>query len=148
MAGELTGGFMAFLHGMITGPRRAGHLRARYLQNSLRRKAGPLGVIAGLTGESRMHYGGRREERHDRGTLLADRLDRIALVIKLRAIKLARCGGCKQKRMGPGALEHRGARHLRLCEGFLVHTSTVSESDSAWPLRSSPVNVFEFSKAQ
>jgi hypothetical protein len=25
--------------------------------------------------------------------------------------------------MGPGALEHRGARHLRCCEGFLVHTS-------------------------
>jgi hypothetical protein len=68
--------------------------------------------------------------------------------IKLRAIKLARCCGCKQKRMGPGALEHRGAPHLRLCEGFLVHTSNVSGSDSAWPLRSSPVNVFEFSKAQ
>jgi len=48
-----------------------------------------------------------------------------------------------QKRMGPGALEHRGAQHLRLCEGFLVHTSTISGSDSAWPLRSSPVNVFQ-----
>jgi hypothetical protein len=68
--------------------------------------------------------------------------------IKLRAIKLAGCCGCKQKRMGPGALEHRGARHLRLCEGFLVHTSNVSGSVTAWPLRSSPVNVFEFSKAQ
>jgi len=33
-----------------------------------------------------------------------------------------------QKRVGPGALEHRGARHLRLCEGFLVHTSAISES--------------------
>jgi len=50
--------------------------------------------------------------------------------------------------MGPGALEHRGAQHLRLCEGFLVHTSTVSGSDSAWPLRSSPANVFKLSKTQ
>jgi len=53
-----------------------------------------------------------------------------------------------QKRMGPGALEHRGAQHLRLCEGFLVHTSAISGSDSAWPLRSSPVNVFKLSNTQ
>jgi hypothetical protein len=33
-----------------------------------------------------------------------------------------------QKRMGPGALEHRGALHLRFSEGFLVQTSMVSGS--------------------
>jgi hypothetical protein len=31
-------------------------------------------------------------------------------------------------------------------EGFLVDTSMISGSDSAWPLRSSPVHMFELSK--
>ena len=31
-------------------------------------------------------------------------------------------------------------------EGFLVDTSMVSGSGSAWPLRSSPVHMFELSK--
>ena len=33
-------------------------------------------------------------------------------------------------------------------EGFLVDTSMVSGSGSAWPLRSSPADMFELSKAQ
>jgi hypothetical protein len=33
-----------------------------------------------------------------------------------------------------------------LGEGFLVDTSMISGSGSAWPLRSSPVHMFELSK--
>jgi len=48
--------------------------------------------------------------------------------------------------MGPGAFKQRGALHLRFSEGFLVDTSVVSGSGSAWPLRSSPADMFELSK--
>ena len=47
------------------------------------------------------------------------------------------------KRMGPGALERRRARHLRQCEGFLsTAPGAISGSDSASALRSGPADVF------
>ena len=52
------------------------------------------------------------------------------------------------KRMGPGAFKHRGARHLRFSEGFLIHISSVSGSQSAWPLRFVPAVLFKLSAAQ
>ncbi|MEH2614621.1 hypothetical protein V1293_006910 [Bradyrhizobium sp. AZCC 1693] len=53
-----------------------------------------------------------------------------------------------QKRMGPGASKHRGARHLRFRRRISGRHQLVSGSDSAWPLRSSPADMFELLKAQ
>jgi len=64
----------------------------------------------------------------------------------LRSLTLQKRISPIQKRMGPGAFKQRGALHLRFSEGFLVDTSVVSGSGSAWPLRSSPADMFELSK--
>src|SRR2546430_9815674 len=63
----------------------------------------------------------------------------------LRSLTLQKRISPIHKRMGPGAFKQRGALHLRFTEGFLVDTSVVSESGSAWPLRSSPADMFELS---
>jgi hypothetical protein len=49
----------------LSGRAGLGHRKPRYLQNSLRRKAGTFSAIVGRAGEIRMRYGGIREERHD-----------------------------------------------------------------------------------